>query len=133
MYLGKEIHAGVSSPTGELSSLWAVGLSQWCLPLRENQCCTGDWEATRSVKVLKLNRWLSAGSDVVPKTEWVVVSAGSDVVPKTEWVVVSAGSDVVPRKVAVDITISQFSFTGFICLFRSQYIKTISGLLTLES
>ena len=66
----------------------------------------------------KLNRWLSAGSDVVPKTEWVVVSAGSDVVPK---------------KIAVDITISQFSFTGFICLFRSQYIKTISGLLTLES
>ena len=38
-----------------------------------------------------------------------------------------------PKKVAVDITISQFSLTSFICLLRSQYIKTISGLLALES
>ena len=65
LYLGKEIRAGVSSPMQELSSLQAVGLSQWCLPLRENKYLAGDWVATGNLKVLKLNRWLSAVSDVV--------------------------------------------------------------------
>lgn len=36
------------------------------------------------------------------------------------------------KKVAVDVTISQFSFTSFICLLRSQYIKTISDFLALS-
>lgn len=64
LYLGKEIHAGISSPMQELCSLQAVGLSQWCLPLRENKYLAGDWVATGNLKVLKLNGWLSAVSDV---------------------------------------------------------------------
>lgn len=64
LYLGKEIHAGVSSPTQELCSLQAVGLSQWCLPLRENKYRVGDWVATGNLEVLKSNGWLSAVSDV---------------------------------------------------------------------